>query len=84
MTELVSLPSNHTLILGRYEGGIPADLLKHPLYYSVGEGVIAISDEVFLTDKEVMVIVQFPELQRTPASQAHLSRACSQEQSPSH
>lgn len=41
------------------------DLLEYSLYYSVGEGVVAISDEVLLADQEVMVIIQFPELQGT-------------------
>ena len=29
---------------------MPADLLEHSLYYSVGEGVVAISYEVLLAD----------------------------------
>ena len=40
-----------------------ADLLEYSFYYSIGEGVVAISDEVLLADQEVMVIIQLPKLQ---------------------
>ena len=33
------------------------DLLEDPLHYSVCERVIAVSDEVFLADQEVMIII---------------------------
>lgn len=52
----------------------PADLLEDSFYYSVCEGMIAISNEVLLADQEVMVVVQFPELQHSMLRQTAAHR----------
>ena len=38
------------------------NLLEYTFYYSVGEGMVAISDEILLAYQEVMVVVQLPKL----------------------
>lgn len=58
-----NMAKQRKVMVSNREARFAADLLEYSLYYSIREGVVAISDEVLLADQEVMVIIQFPKLQ---------------------